>query len=414
MFRNHTSSLLALAAGLALASAPASARKEVTLHTFTLQNGDGANPSAGITADNKGNLFGTTYYGGVMNCGGGVGCGTIFETSPIKGGGWNTSTIYSFNDQQDGGYPESPLALDGTGALYGSLQRYQGAPGGSVFALVPANGGWSFETLYQFQNTDDGAVNPYAPVLIANGRILGLTYSGGTGNCQSGCGTLFRLVPPKNGGFPWKHAILFSFPGGDGKSLPQWLADSGQKGTVYVATNPTGGDSGAVVSLSASTGPGSPWRETVLYSFSGGNDGYGPSNLVVGSDCTIYGTAGIGGRGGGIVFALTPPRAPGSAWTKTTLFTDKRSFRGPTSLTLASDGRLVGTGFGEIDFFAGNAFELNPAGGQRSGWTYNQIYNFNRRGPSRNPMNVVFGKGGHLYGVLNGGDSDFGAVFELR
>jgi hypothetical protein len=29
-------------------------------------------------------------------------------------------------------------------------------------------------------------------------------------------------------------------------------------------------------------------------------------------------------------------------------------------------------------------------------------------------VNLVFGKGGHLYGVLNGGDSDFGAVFELR
>ncbi len=34
-------------------------------------------------------------------------------------------------------------------------------------------------------------------------------------------------------------------------------------------------------------------------------------------------------------------------------------------------------------------------------------------GPSRNPENVVGGAFGGLYGVLEGGDSDFGAVFAL-
>jgi hypothetical protein len=403
--------VLAASLVLAIVSRPANAAKEITLHTFTLQNGDGANPASGITTDRKGNLFGTTWYGGNNGCGGGVGCGTIFETSPVIGGGWNTGTIYSFNDQQDGGYPQSPLALDSSGALYGTLQASRDSPGGSAFALVPANGSWTFETLYQFQNGADGRVNPTSPVLLKHGALTGISYSGGNGNCQSGCGTLFRLAPPKSGGLPWKHTTLFSFPGGDGTSLPQWLADSGQTNTVYVATNPTAGDSGAVVSLS---GAGGAWTETVLYSFSGGKDGSYPGNLVVGSDGTIYGTAAIGSGSGGMVFALSPPRHPGSSWTKSTLYQFKGAYRGPTSLTLSSTGTLLGTAFGEIDFFAGNVFELTAPRGRNTGWAYKQLYNFNRRGPSRNPMNAVFGKGGHLYGVLNGGDSDFGAVFELR
>jgi hypothetical protein len=367
MFENRLVAVLAAGFVLAIVSGPANAAKETTLHTFTLQNGDGANPAAGITADRKGNLFGTTYYGGNTSCGGGVGCGTIFETSPVSGGGWNTSTIYSFADQQDGGYPHSPLALDSSGALYGTLQASRDSPGGSAFALVSASGSWTFETLYSFQNGADGYVNPYSPVLFKHGALYGISYSGGNGNCDSGCGTLFRLAPPKSGGLPWKYTTLFSFPGGDGKSLPQWLTDSGQKSTVYVATNPTGGDRGAVVALSST---GGVWTETVLYSFSGGKDGFGPSNLVVGSDGTIYGTAGIGSGGGGIVFALSPPRDRGSSWTKTTLYHFKGGYHGPTSLMLSPAGALVGVAFGEIDFFAGNVFELTPPNPRDTAWTY--------------------------------------------
>ena len=63
--------------------------KLITLYVFSGNGGGDAEPEAGITVDSTGNLFGTTYVGGSASCTG----GTIFEVSPIKGGGWNTSTL---------------------------------------------------------------------------------------------------------------------------------------------------------------------------------------------------------------------------------------------------------------------------------------------------------------------------------
>jgi hypothetical protein len=42
-----------------------------------------------------------------------------------------------------------------------------------------------------------------------------------------------------------------------------------------------------------------------------------------------------------------------------------------------------------------------------------ELWNFNR-GPDRNPLNVVLGRGGNLFGVLEGGDSTNGSLFELH
>lgn len=378
--------------------------KLITLYVFSGNGGGGAEPEAGITVDATDNLFGTTYLGGNAGCT----CGTIFEVSPIEGGGWNTTTLYSFQDGQDGGYPQSPLAMDRSGALYGSTMAAANAPGGNAYRLIPQQGGgWTFETLYAFQGTSDGYINPYAPVIAHDHSLYGITLTGGGTGCGgAGCGTLFKLVQPENGNTPWRHVVLFSFPGGDGGSVPQWIVPSGKKnGAVYVATSD---GSGAIVRLAPSLFPGGGWTESVLYRFAGGKDGFGPSNLVVGADGTIFGTGGIGTSQAGIVFALTLSGNPDGTWTKTTLHEFKGY--GPTALTTAPGGALVGVTFGDFDFNAGTVFGLAPG----NPWTYTRFYDFNRGAPSRNPENVVFGKGGHLYGVLNGGDSNDGAVFELR
>ena len=75
-------------------------------------------------------------------------------------------------------------------------------------------------------------------------------------------------------------------------------------------------------------------------------------------------------------------------------------------------GSLIGAVRGDVDFFAGAVFQLTPpsAGGA---CTYTQLWDFNR-GPDRNPLNVVTGRGRNLFGVLQGGDSTSGSLFELR
>jgi glucose/arabinose dehydrogenase len=398
----HVSIRLCLASAALAASAIAvSAATETTLHVFTGSGGDGSNPSAHIVADKKGNLFGTTYYGGQTSCGGGAGCGTVFEVSPGKAG-WTTSTIYSFQDQQDGSYPQSPLAIGKNGALYGTTQGNGNAPNGTVYRLTPQNGAWTFDTIYAFQDAGSGRINQYAPLIAGRNAVYGITWTGGSATAcgADGCGTFFRLQPSQT--LPWKHVTLFSFPGGDGGSLPTWLVSAREGGAVYVSTYD---GSGAIVRLSPPA-QGQKWSETVLYRFRGGKDGFRTTNLIVGADGTIYGTAGH------IVFALKPPASPGDQWTKSTLFTFTHN--GASSLALGQTGSLVGVTFGEFDFGAGTVFRLDPPQSSGDPWSFRIVYSFNRRGPSRNPVNVVFGKDSNLYGALNGGDSDEGAVFELH
>jgi uncharacterized repeat protein (TIGR03803 family) len=74
----------------------------------------GANPNGGVIADRKGNIFGTTVYGG----GGAAcaqGCGEVFEITS-KG---KFKVLHAFNGT-DGEYPVAAPALDKSGNLYGT------------------------------------------------------------------------------------------------------------------------------------------------------------------------------------------------------------------------------------------------------------------------------------------------------
>ena len=64
-------------------------------------------------------------------------------------------------------------------------------------------------------------------------------------------------------------------------------------------------------SLTAPASPGGAWAETVLYRFTGGEDGGYPDGLVLGASGALYGTTfGAGVKtcdnGCGTVFALRP------------------------------------------------------------------------------------------------------------
>jgi uncharacterized repeat protein (TIGR03803 family) len=62
------------------------------LHQFGMEPNDGIGPLAALAFDPTGNLIGTTYQGGVPNCGYfQTGCGTVFQLAPASGGGWNTA-----------------------------------------------------------------------------------------------------------------------------------------------------------------------------------------------------------------------------------------------------------------------------------------------------------------------------------
>src|SRR5208283_1130693 len=136
-----------------------------------------------------------------------------------------------------------------------------------------------YASLYQFQGSPDGS----GPIsfLIADkaGNLYGTTYSGGTGTafCQGGCGTVFQLRPPNEHGGPWTETVLHSFAGDQDGYFPSTghlVFDA--SGNLYGATQ-FGGSApygyGTIFRLAPPTEPSGAWTETVLYNFTGGNDG---------------------------------------------------------------------------------------------------------------------------------------------
>ena len=95
---------------------------------------------------------------------------------------------------------------------------------------------------------------------------------------------------------------LYSFTGGNDGANPTAGLVQGSDGSFYGTTQygGTNGDYGTVFKISSSG------ALTSLYSFMGGNDGWGPNGLVQGSDDSFYGTTTSGGQGGdGTMFRLT-------------------------------------------------------------------------------------------------------------
>jgi uncharacterized repeat protein (TIGR03803 family) len=103
--------------------------------------------------------------------------------------------LYSFMPPPDGRFPNAPLTLGRSGALYGATSS-GGASGqfGTVFELLPparTNARWSEKVLWSFQGAKPEASAPNAPVIVdAAGTIYGFTAQGGA-HCQ--CGTFYKL-----------------------------------------------------------------------------------------------------------------------------------------------------------------------------------------------------------------------------
>ncbi len=165
---------------------------ETVLHSFDANDGYG--PSNGLVMDGAGNLYGTAYQGG--NLGGLVcapfGCGTVFEVSPVAGGGWTETTLYSFNGQPDAGYPLSSLILDAAGNLYGTTSVGGNDNYGTAFKLSPGQGGWTETVLYNFDPNNGGTLPAGGLIMDRAGDLYGETDAGGL----NGGGVVYELTSP--------------------------------------------------------------------------------------------------------------------------------------------------------------------------------------------------------------------------
>src|ERR1041385_6118681 len=83
--------------------------------------GDGQLPYAAPFMDSKGDLYGTTYYGGSHDL------GIVYRLHRTKSGVWKETVLHSFAGGSDGSHVAGGVVMDSAGNLYGGTE-YGGDP----------------------------------------------------------------------------------------------------------------------------------------------------------------------------------------------------------------------------------------------------------------------------------------------
>ena len=220
--------------------------------------------------------------------------------------------------------------------------------------------------------------------------------------------------------------ILYSFTGGTGDgSDPYAGVTADSSGALYGALSEAGefGD-GVIYKLTPPSGSSGRWTESVIYAFTGGTDGGGPtSDLAIDSSGNLYGITNGGGSGNcGTVFQLVPPSG-GTTWTENTLYNFLCGSAGlseePGDVILdPSSGKLYGVAGYTGEFGGGYVYQLTPPASGGS-WTYTVLHSFNNNSGTAgyakgcDPWSLTLGRDGALYGTTIYCGAGGGVVYKL-
>jgi uncharacterized repeat protein (TIGR03803 family) len=386
---------------LVLLSSAWATPKFKVLQRFYAGNNNNGGLWGGLTLDAKGNLYGTTWGGGVN------GEGTVFELMPSTGGHWTKRVLHSFERSTDGGSPWGTLLLNGDAILYGTTSSANSTvfemkhtaghwtfdvinnagshagvvldkagnlygnigPGeffeGAVTELVHGASGWTQRYLYSFcarTGCPDGSIPSSGVIFDSAGNLYGTTEYGGAGLYSSNFGTVYQLRQQSDGA--WQHVTLHNFQAfrEDGvRPLAGLVLDKG--GNLYGSTSGGGDiDCGTVFKLTQS---GKGWKESIVHDFTQPKSGCGPSQVTLDEAGNLYGTAGGGAGdcagGCGIVFKLTP--SPDGKWKYSVLhrFIDSDGAIPDSGVIVDKKGNLYGTTvLGGGGHSVGVVFEITP------------------------------------------------------
>ena len=251
-------------------------------------DGNGQNPTAPLTFDGEGNLYGTTTGD------------TVFKLSPERHGGWTNTELYHFN-AFDGSLPRSGVIFDPEGNLYGTTEE-GGDLSGNVYRLSPnSDGTWTDTVLYTFIESrypgvpDEGIYPIGGLVRDRNGNLFGTTFAAGAG----GSGTVYELK--RNSDDSWTLRTIHSFGADHGFPAATLVMD--KAGALYGMAQAR--VCGVVFKLTPK-GNGN-WREDILHRFDGTYGCASGGPLFMDSMGNLYGaTLGDGTTTFGSVFEITP------------------------------------------------------------------------------------------------------------
>jgi hypothetical protein len=182
----------------------------------------------------KGNLFGTTTFGGITKppCYDSRGCGIAFEMTPSKDGTWTYHILHRFGSYtSDGLAPYGGLVMDTSGNFYGTTQGGGIYGYGTAFKLTFAKGHWKKTAVYDFPDLPNGLPDSTL-VLDKAGNLYGAAGGGKQGCGPYTCGFILKLTPQSNG--TWKYNVIHKFSGPDGNFPVGVVVDS--KGKLFGTT----------------------------------------------------------------------------------------------------------------------------------------------------------------------------------
>jgi hypothetical protein len=266
--------------------------------------------------------------------------------------------------------------------------------------------------LYAFRGGSDGVTPNGDLVFDQAGNLYGTTTFGGGYVCSggNGCGMVYELTPPAGGG-GWTESVVYRFTGGNDGCFPYSGVTFDDYGSLYGTVEGCGYHGyGTVYELSPS---GGGWLQNTLYAFAGLDDGGSPfGGLIFDELGTLYGTTSLGGSNGdrdGTVFTMVPSLGN---WTFSVLY----DFSYPETasgaiLTMDAAGNLYGTEDAYVGSGSwGAVYKLTFSNG---GWTYNSLHNFSDN-DGANPGVVILDATDNVYGIAEfGGAYGQGVAFEI-
>jgi uncharacterized repeat protein (TIGR03803 family) len=174
---------------------------EAVLYTFA-GGADGESPAAGLVRDSAGNLYGTTYSGGLVADDGGYGVVFKLNTAGVE------TVLHTFTGKAnphaptDGAHPEAGLVLDSAGNLYGTtISGGRGCEtcgnlGRQGFRVVFKVDTAGTETVLRVFTAKAGGWRPLAGLILdSEGDLYGSTLNGGLDGGNPGYGVVFKLTP---------------------------------------------------------------------------------------------------------------------------------------------------------------------------------------------------------------------------
>ena len=192
--------------------------------------------------DRSGNLWGTTFEGGIgrpacTNFSGG--CGVVFAVTPDGNGTWTYHVVHRFaSSPTDGQFPNGGLVMDPLGNFYGITGGGGLYGNGTIFKFSYKGGKLQGQYLFNFPNCMQGCYPQGTLARDSVGNLYGMA-QGGTNSCGGlSCGVVYRLAPQSNG--TWKYSVLVNLSETTGGVLPFYGLTLDGKGHLFGVTSSFG------------------------------------------------------------------------------------------------------------------------------------------------------------------------------